>query len=453
MKRSLTFLSLFLPGVAFAAPGLTIYNQDFAVVRDTVPLELKEGLNPIQYDGATLQLEPDSVVLRDKSGKPLQILEQNYRNDPLTQAYLLSLFEGQTIDFTVRESEKPDRTIPAKILRSGYGATSGTTEPVVEVDGKIQFGLPGQPQFPSLGDNTILKPRLEWKIQSPAASKSEAELGYITGGLSWKASYNLVSPEKGDSIDVVGWITMDNRSGRDFEEARIHLMAGDVAKVDPQHFMKNQRGMVAMAAFADAPAVTEKAFDEFHLYSLPRPTSLRDRETKQVEFLRAGGVKSETVYIFHARRGPKISVFREFRNSKENQLGIPLPQGRMRFYRENGSQLEFTGESEIDHTPADELLKIRTGDAFDLVGERKLMNSSRNEANHLAVETIEILLKNRKTDPVTIRVVEFLGVSPSWKVSGNTDAFEKKASDEIEFRIPLKPGEERKVAYTATYTW
>ena len=145
--------------------------------------------------------------------------------------------------------------------------------------------------------------------------------------------------------------------------------------------------------------------------------------------------------------------FEVIADTKESQLGIPLPQGRMRFYRENGSQLEFTGESEIDHTPADELLKIQTGDAFDLVGERKLMDSSRNEANHLAVETIEILLKNRKTDPVTIRVVEFLGVSPSWKVSGNSDAFEKKSSDEIEFRIPLKPGEERKVAYTATYTW
>ena len=422
MKRPLIFLSLFLPGVAFAATGLTIYNQDFAVVRDTVPLELKEGLNPIQYDGATLLLEPDSVVLRDKSGKPLQILEQNYRNDPLTQAYLLSLFEGQTIDFTVREPEKPDRLIQAKILRSGYGGPTGGTEPVVEVEGKIQFGLPGKPEFPSLGDDTVLKPRLEWKIQAPAASKTEAELGYITGGLSWQASYNLVSPEKGDRFDVVGWVTMENRSGRDFEEARIKLMAGDVSKVAPANKMMGER-IMAMAAVADAPAVTEKAFDEFHLYSLPRPTSLRDRETKQVEFLRAGGVKSETVYIFDAALGPKISVFREFRNSKENQLGIPLPQGRMRFYRENGSQLEFTGESEIDHTPADELLKIRTGDAFDLVAERKITNSTRDDANHRATEAFEILLKNRKKEPVTIRVVEHLARSANWQISANTDPF------------------------------
>ena len=452
MKFPLFSLTLLLPMAAFAAPGLTIYNQDFAVVRDTVPLELREGINDIRYDGATLQLEPDSVVLRDKSGKPLQILEQNYRNDPITQAYLLSLFEGQTIDFTVRESEKPDRSISAKILRSGYGATSGTTEPVVEVDGKIQFGLPGQPQFPSLGDDTILKPRLEWKIQSAAASKIEAELGYITGGLAWQASYNLVSPENGDTLDVVGWITMENKSGRDFEEARINLMAGDVAKVEPTNKMMGER-MMAMAAVPDAPGVTEKAFDEFHLYSLPRPTSLRDRETKQVEFLRAGGVKSETVYIFDAHRGPKISVFREFRNAKENQLGIPLPQGRMRFYRSNGAQLEFTGESEIDHTPADELLKIQTGDAFDLVAERKITNSTRDDANHRATEAFEILLKNRKKEPVTIRVVEHLGMPVNWKISANSDPFEKRSSNEIEFRIPVKPGEERKVAYTVNYTW
>jgi hypothetical protein len=161
----------------------------------------------------------------------------------------------------------------------------------------------------------------------------------------------------------------------------------------------------------------------------------------------------DSVYIFDAHRGPKISVFREFRNAKENQLGIPLPQGRMRFYRSNGAQLEFTGESEIDHTPADELLKIQTGDAFDLVAERKITNSTRDDANHRATEAFEILLKNRKKEPVTIRVVEHLGMPVNWKISANSDPFEKRSSNEIEFRIPVKPGEERKVAYTVNYTW
>jgi hypothetical protein len=477
MLKSFAFLVLASSAV-FASPGLTIYNQDFAVVRDAVSLDLQTGVNDVNYDGATLQLEPDSVVLRDKAGKPLQILEQTYRNDPLTQAYLLSLFEGQTLDFVVREEQKPDRTIQAKILRSGYNAPGGASEPVVEAEGKIQFGLPGQPQFPSLGNNTVLQPRLEWKIQSPAASKVEAEIGYITGGLSWQASYNLVSPEKGDTIDVVGWITMQNSSGRDFEEARIKLMAGDVSKIQPpQKMMRDRSMMMAMAAPQEEAAVTEKAFDEFHLYTLARPTTLRDRETKQVEFLRASGVRSETVYLYDGSGGDarrwagadarfrltseefgnggntKISVFREFRNTKENQLGMPLPKGRVRFYRIDADQLEFTGENEIDHTPSDELVKIFTGEAFDLVAERKRTNFRVDTANKRSEESFEILLRNRKKEPVTIRVVESLLRSANWEIPAKSDPFEKKSSDQIEFRIPVKPGEERTLSYSVVYSW
>jgi hypothetical protein len=472
------FAVLFLTAsAAFASPGLTIYNQDFAVVRDTVALSLTEGVNEVNYDGATLQLEPDSVVLRDKGGQPLQILEQNYRNDPLTQPYLLSLFEGQSLDFLVREEQKPDRIIRAKVLRSGYNSPEGAANPVIEVDGKIQFGLPGQPQFPSLGDGTVLKPRLEWKIQSPSAQKLDAEVGYITAGLSWRASYNLVSPEKGDTIDVVGWITMENNSGRHFEQARIKLMAGDVSKVQSSRSGIRDRMVMAMAAPQVEEAVTEKAFDEFHLYTLARPATLRDRETKQVEFLRAAGVKSETIYLFEAGGGDagrwsgadarfrltseefggggesKISVFREFRNSKENQLGMPLPKGRVRFYRLDGGQLEFTGENEIDHTPADELVRIFTGQAFDLVGERKRVNFRVDTANKRTEESFEISFRNRKKEPVTIRVIEGLLRSANWEITAQSDAFEKKRSDEIEFRIPVKAGEERKLTYTVVYTW
>ncbi len=467
---------LLASSAVFAAPGLTIYNQDFAVVRDSLSLDLREGENAAHYDGATLQLEPDSVVLRDKAGQPLRVLEQNYRNDPLTQSYLLSLFEGQSLDFVVREEQKPDRTIRAKILRSGYNGPDGASEPVVEADGMIRFGLPGQPLFPSLGDGTVLKPRLEWKIQSPTAAKVEAGIGYITAGLSWQASYNLVSPETGDSLDVVGWITMENRSGRDFEQAAIKLMAGDVSKIQPPRAMMRER-MMAMAAVPEEAAVTEKAFDEFHLYTLARPTTLRDRETKQVEFLRAAGVASETIYLFDPGAGDsrrwsgadarfrltsedfggggdtKISVFREFRNSKENRLGIPLPKGRVRFYRVDAGQLEFTGENEIDHTPVDELVRIFTGNAFDLVGERKRTNFRVDSANKRTEESFEILLRNRKKEPVVIRVVEGLLRSANWEITAKSDPFEKKSANEIEFRIPVKPGEERKLVYTVLYTW
>jgi hypothetical protein len=492
------------PAMLIGAPGLTIYNQNFAVVRDTIPLDLKQGENDVKFDGATVHLEPDSVILRDPAGSPLRILEQNYRNDPVTQQLLLSLFEGKAIDFYVRETNKPDRVVKGKIIRSGYvphgGAAmnrygnqyamsqmrmanaGGAGQPIIEVDGQIRFGLPGEPVFPSLGDDTILKPQLAWKIQSPKALKTQAELGYITGGMSWEASYNVVAPEKGDLLDIIGWVTMDNQSGRDFVDARIKLMAGDVNKLAPpgrrdEDSMMRSRGMAMQASMPAPPAVTEKAFDEYHLYTLERPSTLRDRETKQVEFVRASGVKSELVYVydgmlidwnrwrgydmssrrtneeFGSQSQTKVAVMREFKNTKANGLGIPLPRGRVRFYRSNASQLEFTGENQIDHTPSDELVKIFTGDAFDLVGERKRTNFKLDTSNKWADESFEITLRNRKKEPVTIRVVEHLYRWNNWQVTEKSDTFLKLNSDQIEFRVEIKPDEERKVTYKVHYSW
>jgi len=347
----------------YAQPGLTIYNQNFAVVRDSVPLELKKGETRITYDGATVHVEPDSVILREPGGAPIPVLEQNYRNDPVTQQLLLSLFEGKEIDFFIREANKPDRTIRGKIIRSGYvphsrsamtrygqnyaanqiamAAASGTGQPIIEVDGTIRFGLPGEPIFPSLGDDTILKPQLSWIIASPKEVSMNAELGYITGGMSWEASYNVI---------MIGWVTMDNQSGRDFVDARIKLMAGDVNKVQPQMeagAMGSARFSRAAVMDAQEPGVTEKAFDEYHLYTLERPSTLRDRETKQVEFVRAGNVSSETIYVydglsmdpnrwrgadasfrrtneeFGTQSQTKVAVMREFKNTAQNGLGIP----------------------------------------------------------------------------------------------------------------------------------
>jgi hypothetical protein len=422
------------------------------------------------FDGATRLLEPDSVILRDASGAPLRILEQNYRNDPVTQQLLLSLSEGKELDFQVRETTKPDRVVRGKIIRA-----TPDQAPIIEVDGKIQFSLPGEPLFPSLGDNTILKPRLVWKIQTPEAIKSQAELAYITGGLTWQASYNIVAPEKGETLDIIGWITMHNQSGRDFENAKIKLLAGDVNKIATPDRMIRRRMEDAQVMAMSAPAVTEKTFDDFRLYSLQRPTTLLHQETKQVEFIRASSVQSETIYTydgadisnwqsidpafrranedFGTQSSTKIAITREFKNTKQNSLGIPLPKGRIRFYCADGDTFEFTGENELDHTPADELIKIHTGDAFDLIGERKRTDFRVDTANKSATETFEITLRNRKKDPVTIRVIEHLYRSANWKITANSDPFTKHQSHQIQFLIPLKPGEERKLTYTANFNW
>ncbi len=465
---------------ASAEPALTIYNQNFAVVRDTVPLDLKAGPNAVRYAGATAQVEPDSVILRDPAGNhSLQILEQNYRNDPVSEPLLLSLFEGKTIDFEklrMKDNTETRELIPGKIVRSGYVPGGTDQQPIIEVNGKLQFSLPGTPLFPDLGDDTVLKPAFNWLLQSDKPGAFNAEVGYVTGGFDWSASYNLVSPEKGDLVDLVGWITMKNESGKTFENARIKLMACDVNKIQPQAVTAfggiRQRALMMDMAGA-APAVTEKAFDEFHLYSIARPTTLHDRETKQVEFVHTEKMYAPTIYVYDAASdyrfygglntapgwgesgNKKVLVQREFKTAEPNQLGLALPAGKLRFYRrDDDGQLQFVGENTIDHTPRNETVRVTTGNSFDLVGERKQTNFRVDTADKWIDESFEIKLRNRKKDtPVEIRVVEHLYRWSNWTITAKSDEFTKKDSQTIEFRIPVKPDEERTVTYTVHYSW
>jgi hypothetical protein len=482
LTPKLLLAGLFSAGMAAAQPALTIYNQNFAVVRDSVPLDLKAGDNAVIYSDATAQVEPDSVILRDPAGQhSLQILEQNYRNDPVSQELLLSLFEGKTIVFEKRrmkDNTQVDEPIQGKIIRSGYVPGGATEQPIIEVNGIKQFSLPGEPRFPDLGDDTILKPAFNWLLQSDKPGKFEAEVGYVTGGFDWSASYNLVSPEKGDLVDLVGWITMNNNSGKTFENARIKLMAGDVNKIQPPQPMAfdgvlRMKAMNMVMADQSGPAVTEKAFDEFHLYSIARETTLHDHETKQVEFVHAEKMFAPTIYVYdgasdyrfygglntdqgYGQSGnKKVLVQREFKNAETNQLGIALPAGKLRFYRRDADgQLQFVGENQIDHTPRDEIVRVTTGNSFDLVGERKQTNFKVDTGDKWIDETFEIKLRNHKKDaPVEIRVTEHLYRWSNWDITAKSDDFVKKDSQTIEFRIPVKPDEERVVNYTVHYSW
>ncbi len=502
MYKPLLLLLVLPLALASAEPALTIYNQDFAVVRDTMPLDLKAGVNDVHFTEPTTHLEPDSVILRDPAGKVhLQILEQDYRADLVSQALLLSLFEGKTIDFLVERPDAKPEIVQGKIIRSGYvphssglprygngyyqqqmaysNGSTGMGEPIIEVDGKLRFSLPGQPLFPALADDTILKPRLDWKIQSDQPAKLDAELAYVTGGMTWQADYSVVAPKQGDQIDLVGLVTMDNQSGKTFTDARIKLMAGDVNKLQQDESNTVARGHFIMMADQKeiGPTVTEKTFDEYHLYNLPRPTTLHDRETKQVEFVRAEGIASNHFYVYdgvkidQSRRGwsyenirnqsdygtqsnPKVWTMREFKDSEANHLGIPLPKGRVRFYRrDSDGQLEFTGENLIDHTPKDETVRVFTGDAFDLTGERKRTGYTTNNPRDTADEWFEIKLRNHKRETVEIRVVEHLYRWTNWEISDNTDPFVKTDSQSVEFRVQVKPDEEKTLNYKVHYSW
>lgn len=475
MKRlnTLSLILLMTTPSLQAESTLTLYNQDFAVVRETLPLNLQTGVNEIRYADMVSRLEPDSVILRDPAGKArFQILEQGYRNDPVSQELLLSLFEGKTIDFFIKEPNKPDAIVPGKIIRSGFRTH---TQPVIEIDGKLRFSLPGQPLFPSLGDDTVLNPTLSWKIESAAEARFDAELGYVTAGFTWAADYNLIAPETGNKADLIGWVTLRNDSGKTFRDARIKLMAGDVNKIQPPAPPMARLAMKAEMSAEMAPPVSQKAFDEFHLYTLAHPTTLRDRESKQVEFVRAAGVRMDRLYVYDGAQlrgwrvgmaygenpgygvesNKKVAVYREFKNTQDNHLGVPLPKGRVRFYTQDSADqsLQFVGENTLDHTPRDETIRLYTGDSFDLVGERKRLDFQVDTANRRARESYEIKLRNHKNEAVDIRVVEHLFRWLTWTIEEKSQSFDKRDAQTIEFSLNLKPDEEKTVTYTVRYSW
>ncbi|MGC2614373.1 MAG: hypothetical protein WA354_10115 [Terracidiphilus sp.] len=475
--------------------ALTIYNQNFAVARTFINLDLHSGINEITSSEVTSRLEPDSVVLRDPLGKrTIHVVEQNYDSAVVSQEWLLQKYEGKTIDFQVA-TPQGTKIVPGRIIRAGYFRQAEysfdgqmlngqSAQPLIEVDGRMQFQLPGTPLFPSATDGLLLKPTLRWQINSETNARFSAELAYITGGFDWAATYNVVAPSAFDvtgdeKANFLGWVTIHNQSGTEFPQARIKLMAGDVAKLQPQQGGYGRNGPMMMAKAMDSlqeAGVTQKAFDDFHLYDLNRTVTLRDGETKQLQFIDASGVALRRSYIYDglgAQLQPiyagnvnqnqgygldngnrKVLIVEEIKNSETNHLGMPLPAGRVRLYRSDADgQMEFVGESLIDHTPGEESVKIPTGSAFDVKGSRRQTDFHVDYNKHMLDETFEIKLTNQKQQPVNVAVIEHMYRGENWEITEKSSTFKKRDSHMLEFpmRVPAKG--EATLTYSVHYTW
>ncbi|MBI4350996.1 MAG: hypothetical protein HY550_06120 [Elusimicrobia bacterium] len=488
-------------GSVSAETQLTIYNQNFATVKESRALDLQKGENETRVTDITAHLEPDSVILRDiKTPDAIRILEQNYESDPLSEGLLLRKSEGKVLDFEITMPQTGEKKlVKGKIVRSAYiphqsamqrygqqyyygqmalSSPQGGGQPIVEVDGKTQFGLPGKPLFDALDPKAFLKPTLLWRLWAAKAGRHDTEFSYLTGGMRWEATYNAVAPEKGDSFDLVGWVTLENISGKDFERASVKLMAGDVARAQPEGEMRSKSGLYAgdKSGFG-APAVTERAFEEYHLYTLPGPTTVLDREIKQVEFVRAANVPAKRLYVYDGFKpdqryrgwdysnirnnadygtacNPKVWVMLEFQNSEKSHLGMPLPKGEVKLYRRDiDGRNEFIGEDRIDHTPKDETVRLYTGNAFDVVGERRQTSFKIDERAHWVDESFEIKVRNHKKQEIEVRVVEHLYRWLQWEIRNNPMDFAKTDARTVEFRSKVPADGVVTITYTAHYTW
>src|SRR5438105_9417111 len=364
---------------------VTIYNGNLGLVKDVRQTRLPTGLHETEFTDVAAQIDPTSVHLKSLTNPAgLRILEQNYEYDLLSSGKLMEKYVGRM----VRLYSTDGTYLEAKLL-----ATAG---PVFEINGQIHLGHNGRLVLPSLPDNLVSKPTLVWLLRNAIAGPQRVEASYLTGGITWKADYVMVINAADTKSDVTGWVTIDNRSGATYGNASLKLVAGDVNRA-----VEGRRAARLMDVAAKAASNQEAARDfksegffEYHLYTLDGRTTIKDNQTKQLALLAAGDVPVTKQLIYYGAQdyyrnaygvpisNQKVAVYLELRNGKEHRLGVSLPKGKVRVYKadRSGSQ-QFVGEDWIDHTPKDERLRIKMGDAFDLVGSRTQKDWKRLASN------------------------------------------------------------------------
>ncbi len=422
---------------------LTVYNQNFALVKDLRQLMLKQGVNLVKFMDVAAKIDPTSVLFQDMDNKDTIVLEQNYEYDLVSKAKLLEKYLGKEITVIDLEGDASVQ-YTGKLLSYSDGLVLQTQDAVVTLN-------PQKIVFPNLPENLWVKPTLIWKIYSSNEGTRTTQTSYLTDGIQWHAEYIAKVNEGDDRMDFTGWVSVDNKTGTSFPDSTLKLVAGDVHRVSDYRYEEVYDYMVNEEA-AKAGSFAEEELFEYHLYTLERKTDVMNNQVKQISLLSSENIPVKKVFYFDGRtQGTKVQVKLNFKNSDSQGLGIPLPKGKVRVYKEDSvKQLQFVGEDLIDHTPKDEEVNLYLGDAFDIVGERT-QTESKNLAKGWYRYSYEIILSNHKDVPVEVVVHEYLG--SSWEVTQNSDNFEKKNSKEIEFKVLVPADGTKTVTYTVEYKY
>ena len=437
--------------------NITVYNSNLGLVRETRRLTLPDGQIALRFADVTAQIRPETVHLASLTAPAsLRILEQNYQYDLLNPAKLLDKFVGKEITLVLRHYQNNTESfepVQATLLSNNGGQ-------VWRIKGQIVINPSNiaEMRFPDLPKNLVATPTLVWDLENRETGSQTIEASYLTGGMNWRADYVLLVNADDTKGDLQGWVTLTNASGATFEDARLQLVAGDVNRVSEERNIQFA-GAMARKTMSDEAQFQEQGFFEYHMYTLQRPATIRDNETKQVSLLEASGfdVKKEFVlngqrYYYTGYNNPgaaikeKVGVYVQFRNSQPNKLGMPLPAGTIRLYkRDDKGNQQFIGEDKIDHTPKDEDVRVKVGDAFDIVAERKQTDYKVIVTGHMYEYAYEIKIRNHKDGPVTVVVNEPIG--GDWEIVSSTFKAEKTAAFAARFQVPVAKDGEATLAY------
>jgi hypothetical protein len=436
--------------------AVTIYNSNLGLVKDTRLIDLKTGVLDLKFMDVAAKIDPTTVHIKSLiDGSSLNVLEQNYEYDLLSPQKLLEKYVGQRVQLATMNPETKKEEIVDAILLSTQGGN------IFKIGETISIGHPGRILLPRIPENLIPQPTLIWMLQNKLAKPQKVEASYLTAGINWKADYVAVLNQADTFTDITGWVTIDNKSGATYQNALLKLVAGDIHRVQPEIMMEQKVGRAA--AKEAVPQFKEEAFFEYHLYTLDRRTTVKDNQTKQMTLLDASQVPVRKLFIFSGVRQyyfyrydqrpgkQKVGVFLELVNSKKDNLGMPLPKGTVRVYKEDKDRnLQFVGEDQIDHTPKDEKFKMKIGEAFDVVGERVQTDYKRLGDNLFEV-AFEVSLRNHKDENINVLVEE--PIPGDWEMLSNTHPYEKVSARLIRFDVPVPKDQEVKVKYRIRFRY
>jgi hypothetical protein len=426
---------------------VTVYNGNLGLVKDTRDARLPAGTTDVQFTDVAAQIDPTSVHLASLTNPAgLSVLEQNYEYDLLTSDKLMEKYVGRAVRLY-----QADGTFHEATLLSTRG-------PIFEIKGQIHMGHSGRLVLPGIPEHLVSRPTLVWLLRNQTAAPQHIQASYLTGGISWKADYVMVLGAEDDRADLTSWVTIDNKSGATYASAALKLVAGDVHRAHDGRRAQAALELAAKPASADASrAFAAEGLFEYHLYTLEGRTTLKDSQTKQLALMSATAVPVlKRLFYYGAAEyyrtsyglpvsNQKVAAVLEIENSKAHRLGAPLPRGKVRVYKADGSgSQQFVGEDWIDHTPVDEKVKITMGNAFDVVGERR-QREWRRLADGLYEVEWEITLRNHKTSEQTVTVVE--PVPGDWSVLHASHRFQKVEARTLTFDVPVPRKGAAKIVY------
>lgn len=429
--------------------AVTVYNNGLGLVREVRKIPVPAGTGELRFMDVAAQIKPETVHIRPLAGD-LAVLEQNYEYDLLSPAKLLEKQVGREVELVrLNEKTKEDEVVRATLLSTNNGL-------VYRAGDRILLNPKGEVRLTRVPDDLIAKPTLVWLIKG-AGGFQKVETSYMTRGLTWQADYVFVLDAADRKAGLTGWVTLDNTSGTTYRDAQLQLVAGDVQKVEEERKFEMAKARVAIPAAAGPPQFKEQSFFEYHLYTLERPATVKQNQKKQIQLIEAENVpvRKDLVYrgqsyYYRDKMGypvsnEKVGVFLIFENRKDHGMGMPLPKGIVRVYKadDSGAQ-QFIGEDRIDHTPKDEKVRIKVGNAFDVVAERR-QTDFEVVSDYVREVAFEVKIRNHKEEDVVVRVVE--PIAFDWKVLSASHPHEKADARTLEFKVPVPKGKEAKLAY------